>query len=110
MNEDGSSELPDRLDSRRQPARVHPFCRISVIEIVVAPGESLVDDAPFRLSARTTAGGSRSHRAVTTEKGPVSRAFLGADARTRTADPFITSEVLYQLSYVGAPSRVLDSE
>jgi len=47
MNEDGSNELPDRLDSRRQPARVHPFCRISVIEIVVAPGESLVDDAPF---------------------------------------------------------------
>ncbi len=27
--------------------------------------------------------------------------FLQADARTRTADPFITSEVLYQLSYVG---------
>jgi hypothetical protein len=27
--------------------------------------------------------------------------FLRADARTRTADPFITSEVLYQLSYVG---------
>ena len=26
-----------------------------------------------------------------------------ADARTRTADPFITSEVLYQLSYVGGP-------
>ena len=25
-----------------------------------------------------------------------------ADARIRTADPFITSEVLYQLSYVGA--------
>ena len=24
-----------------------------------------------------------------------------ADGRTRTADPFITSEVLYQLSYVG---------
>jgi hypothetical protein len=29
-----------------------------------------------------------------------------ADARIRTADPFITSEVLYQLSYVGAPYRV----
>ena len=29
-----------------------------------------------------------------------------ADARTRTADPFITSEVLYQLSYVGAPRIV----
>ena len=26
---------------------------------------------------------------------------LGADARNRTADPFITSEVLCQLSYVG---------
>ena len=29
------------------------------------------------------------------------RNFIGADARIRTADPFITSEVLYQLSYVG---------
>ena len=31
---------------------------------------------------------------------------LEADARTRTGDPFITSEVLYQLSYVGAPRIV----
>ena len=29
-----------------------------------------------------------------------------ADARTRTADPFITSEVLYQLSYVGGAGPV----
>jgi hypothetical protein len=29
-----------------------------------------------------------------------------ADARTRTGDPFITSEVLYQLSYVGGSARV----
>ena len=29
---------------------------------------------------------------------------LRADARIRTADPFITSEVLYQLSYVGVPA------
>jgi len=29
-----------------------------------------------------------------------------ADARTRTGDPFITSEVLYQLSYVGGAERV----
>jgi integrase len=29
-----------------------------------------------------------------------------ADARTRTGDPFITSEVLYQLSYVGARLEV----
>ena len=29
-----------------------------------------------------------------------------ADERIRTADPFITSEVLYQLSYVGKTRRV----
>jgi hypothetical protein len=29
-----------------------------------------------------------------------------ADARTRTGDPFITSEVLYQLSYVGSRPTV----
>src|SRR4029453_1397985 len=29
-----------------------------------------------------------------------------ADARTRTGDPFITSEVLYQLSYVGGTPSV----
>lgn len=34
--------------------------------------------------------------------GPVSE----ADARTRTGDPFITSEVLYQLSYVGGAGEV----
>ena len=33
------------------------------------------------------------------EEVPANRA--KADARTRTGDPFITSEVLYQLSYVG---------
>jgi hypothetical protein len=32
-----------------------------------------------------------------------------ADARTRTGDPFITSEVLYQLSYVGGTSRLAAS-
>jgi hypothetical protein len=32
-----------------------------------------------------------------------------ADARTRTGDPFITSEVLYQLSYVGACRAFRDS-
>ena len=34
-------------------------------------------------------------------KREMCRQFVRADARTRTADPFITSEVLYQLSYVG---------
>ena len=33
---------------------------------------------------------------------PTSRPNPQADARIRTGDPFITSEVLYQLSYVGA--------
>ena len=32
-----------------------------------------------------------------------------ADAGTRTPDPFITSEVLYQLSYVGVCRDFLDS-
>ena len=42
------------------------------------------------------------------QETPIRRDFLDlkADARTRTADPFITSEVLYQLSYVGAGSRL----
>jgi hypothetical protein len=31
---------------------------------------------------------------------------MQADARIRTADPFITSEVLYQLSYVGEAPRL----
>src|SRR5205807_8208272 len=35
------------------------------------------------------------------QKPPDYRGVLRADARTRTGDPFITSEVLYQLSYVG---------
>ncbi len=33
---------------------------------------------------------------------------LRADAGTRTGDPFITSEVLYQLSYVGVCRDFLD--
>jgi hypothetical protein len=36
-----------------------------------------------------------------TKKPLVTGALNEADARTRTGDPFITSEVLYQLSYVG---------
>ena len=34
--------------------------------------------------------------------------FYEADAGTRTPDPFITSEVLYQLSYVGAATDASD--
>ncbi len=36
-----------------------------------------------------------------TAEPPDPASILEADARIRTADPFITSEVLYQLSYVG---------
>ena len=38
---------------------------------------------------------------------PISSYFSEADARIRTGDPFITSEVLYQLSYVGGRLRSL---
>ena len=39
--------------------------------------------------------------------GAAEKAWLSeADARTRTGDPFITSEVLYQLSYVGSGCSV----
>jgi integrase len=37
---------------------------------------------------------------------PEPASILRADARTRTGDPFITSEVLYQLSYVGGAEAV----
>jgi hypothetical protein len=52
--------------------------------------------------ARRTADGNRSH--FVGIAGPMLATALRrakADARTRTGDPFITSEVLYQLSYVG---------
>jgi hypothetical protein len=49
----------------------------------------LVD--PSATESRTSATASRK-KALEIER---------ADARIRTADPFITSEVLYQLSYVG---------
>jgi integrase len=38
------------------------------------------------------------------EKAAICGGFARADGRTRTGDPFITSEVLYQLSYVGGDS------
>jgi hypothetical protein len=44
------------------------------------------------------------HRVLTPALTPPTRLahVSRADAGTRTPDPFITSEVLYQLSYVGA--------
>ena len=49
-----------------------------------------------RLGARTVVRAPRWQTQAQTE----------ADARIRTADPFITSEVLYQLSYVGGATAV----
>ncbi len=37
----------------------------------------------------------------------LSRCFIGADARIRTVDLLITSQLLYQLSYAGLASRIL---
>jgi hypothetical protein len=42
-----------------------------------------------------------------TPREPTGR-IIRADAGTRTPDPFITSEVLYQLSYVGVSRYFLD--
>jgi hypothetical protein len=41
------------------------------------------------------------------EIGEKQVAVVEADAGTRTPDPFITSEVLYQLSYVGVATRIV---
>jgi hypothetical protein len=42
------------------------------------------------------------------KEAPPGDALCEADAGTRTPDPFITSEVLYQLSYVGAAMDASD--
>ena len=44
-------------------------------------------------------------RSSSRRKPPFPGAFSEADAGTRTPDPIITSDVLYQLSYVGAPRK-----
>jgi hypothetical protein len=49
----------------------------------------------------------RSNRGARSEKKSLQ--IDEADARTRTGDPFITSEVLYQLSYVGSRPTVAGS-
>ena len=41
---------------------------------------------------------------------PQSHSQIKADAQIRTGDPFITSEVLYQLSYVGEASTLAASD
>ena len=47
-----------------------------------------------------------STRIPSTRKARMCGPSLGADAGTRTPDPIITSDVLYQLSYVGVRAKV----
>jgi hypothetical protein len=61
---------------------------------------------PLRCNDWRLARARVSSSSLAEQKSAVSSGFLRADARTRTGDPFITSEVLYQLSYVGGP-RIL---
>ena len=84
------------------PLIVHidPPSQVSAREPDYRPGVYVVVRDPPGTRRRQQAGvpyPSRSRQKVAD--------FLGcseADAGTRTGDPFITSEVLYQLSYVGA--------
>ena len=61
----------------------------------------------MRIKEEASCGEGAHYRCVTEpqrpdDAEPRAPTKLKADARIRTADPFITSEVLYQLSYVGA--------
>src|SRR5262245_45345195 len=80
---------------------------MSVISRVTAASES-------RSSSRATERRNPTHTRptrpardlVTHNLAPQSRSGIQADGETRTPDPFITSEVLYQLSYVGGAPTV----
>ena len=69
--------------------------------MTLAPVRPAVQGFDLRVFAplrhELVAGPESSEGAATAEAASVKE----ADARIRTADPFITSEVLYQLSYVG---------
>src|SRR5437763_17191725 len=81
-------------------------------------GTSLAAPAALEPAKTSRRASTASSRIATGEGSHVTRAgssYSGgrtnhstgeADARTRTGDPFITSEVLYQLSYVGEASTV----
>ena len=56
-------------------------------------------------AARSGRGEDAEPRGPTSADGSDLAPTAEADARIRTADPFITSEVLYQLSYVGSEQR-----
>jgi hypothetical protein len=73
--------------------------RITISEAIrtgraAASRRPLVDPSPAKPANRPRRSGKKSLE------------IARADARTRTGDPFITSEVLYQLSYVGSGQPV----
>ena len=83
-------------DPRSQPARRSTQPRADRVSSGVQPLDR--DGQTGRhIDASTDASADRVCR-----NAPVHGAFLRADGGTRTPDPIITSDVLYQLSYVGA--------
>ena len=59
-----------------------------------------VNSMSARLTAHDAADPSHIRRKAALDRRPV-QVIVGADARNRTEDPIITSDVLCQLSYVG---------
>ena len=65
----------------------------------------------IRATSGSTSPRARASYAARTASAGMTQSYAaqekrGADAGTRTPDPFITSEVLYQLSYVGEAGLV----
>jgi hypothetical protein len=58
---------------------------------------AMLSSGTRRVHARTD---NDSRRRETLENGPSTSGILGGDERTRTADPLLAKQVLYQLSYV----------
>lgn len=83
-------------DTDRQSSREHGAPAGPIADLRDGPGS----DPPTRLLAKMLADARYGRLALRLNR-PISRDFPEADTRTRTGDPFITSEVLYQLSYVG---------
>jgi hypothetical protein len=61
----------------------------------------------YCLNAASEPGVTRPSEGTSAENGPSTWTFTGGDERTRTADPLLAKQVLYQLSYVplGTPAE-----
>ncbi len=105
-------ERVDRPVQRRSPRLDHfPGCPSHPVRGSQRPPSRVQrvrrSKARERLFAVSGAHGLRSSRGAAPYSVPPTRGFRRADARIRTVDPFITSEVLYQLSYVGGPGQCI---